>query len=64
MDDEEVLTETKAKRTLIACFKKRELTFLGYVMREENLENLPFKGHIEGKTHREKTVPNIPNVFL
>lgn len=47
--------ETKWK--LIHYIRKRELGFLGNIMREECLENLIFTGQIDGK--RDKGLKGI-----
>lgn len=40
------------KRTLVFNIIKRQLKFLGYIMRKEGLGNLTHTGHIEDKRDR------------
>ena len=45
----EVLRKAKTERSLIKTIRKRQLQFLGHIMRKEGLENLMLTGYIDGK---------------
>ena len=47
--NEEVLRRAGVKRTLLKVIRKRQLEFLGHVMRKEQLENLSITGKFNGK---------------
>ena len=49
---EEVLRKMGTKRKLLVTIRKRQLGFLGRVMRKEGLENWTITGRIEGKRSR------------
>ena len=50
--NEEVLRKIGTERKLLPTVRKRQLEFLGHVMRKESLENLTLTGRIEGKKSR------------
>ncbi|MCH9665805.1 MAG: hypothetical protein K0U41_08180 [Gammaproteobacteria bacterium] len=50
--NEEVLRRAGTKRKLINKIRKRQLQFLGHIMRKGKLENLSLTGKIEGKRSR------------
>ena len=50
--NEEVLKRVGKGRTLMKRIRKRQLEFLGYIMRKEKLENLTVIRKIEGKRSR------------
>jgi len=50
--NEEVLRRAGVKRTLMKVIRKRQMQFLGHVMRCKGLENLVLTGKIEGKRSR------------
>ena len=50
--NEEVLEGVGKGRTLMKRIRKRQLEFLGHIMRKEKLENLTVTGKIEGKRSR------------
>ena len=50
--NEEVLRRMGARRKLMNNIRKRQLQFLGHVMRKEGLENLTLTGKINGTRSR------------
>ena len=50
--NEEVLRRARRERSLMISIRKRQLQFLGHIMRKEGLENLTLTGRIEGKRSR------------
>ena len=50
--NEEVLKKIGIERKLLPTVRKRQLEFLGHVMREESLENLALTERTEGKKSR------------
>jgi len=50
--NEEVLKRAQTERNLLASIIKRQLKFLGHVLRKDSLENLVLTGKIEGKRDR------------
>lgn len=54
--NEAVLIKMGAKRTLVLRIRKRQLKFLGGIMKKEVSENLAVRGHIECKRGRGKLV--------
>ncbi len=58
MSNDKVLEKMETKRKLILNIKKRQVKFLGHIMRKEGLENLILTGQIEGKRER-KTMHNL-----
>ena len=52
MTNKEVLERAGIKRFLLKAIRKRQLEFLGHVMRKEGLENLSVTGKINGKRSR------------
>jgi len=50
--NEEVLKRAGTKRTLLSTIRRRQLEFLGDVVRKEGLENLVLTGKIEGNRDR------------
>ena len=50
--NEEVLKKIGTKRKLLPTIRKRQLEFLGHVMRKESVENLTLTGLTEGKKNR------------
>ena len=49
LTNEEVLRKAKTERSLIKTIRKRQLQFLGHIMRKERLENLMLTGYTDGK---------------
>ena len=49
MSNEEVLAKAGTRRKLVETIRKRQLQFLGHVLRKEELENMAITGKIEGK---------------
>ncbi len=47
-----MLKRAGTKRNLLRAIRKRQLEFLGHVMRKEELENLSVTGKISGKRSR------------
>src|ERR1041385_1911783 len=47
-----VLRKAKAKRELVINIRKRQLKFLGHIMRKEDLEEIIVTGKIDGKRSR------------
>lgn len=45
--------QRKMERKIYILIIKRQLRFLGHIMRKENLKNLIHTGQIEGKWHKE-----------
>ena len=52
MTNEEVLERAGTKRCLLRAIRKRQLKFLGHVIRKEELEHLCVTGKISGKRSR------------
>ena len=52
--NESVLTEANVKRSLISTIRKRQLEFLGHLIRHQGVEHLALTGKIEGKKGRGK----------
>jgi len=52
MSNQEVLERAGTKRFLLKNIRKRQLEFLGHVMRKEELEHLSMTGKIDGKRSR------------
>ena len=52
--NEEVLRMVGAERSLLKNIRKRQLKFLGHILRKEGLENLCLAGRIEGRRARRK----------
>ena len=52
VSNEIVLQRVGAGRELLKCIRKRQLRFLGHVMREEQLESVCLTGKIEGRRGR------------
>ena len=50
--NEDILLRVGAKRELVSSVRKRQMRFLGHVMRQQELENLSLTGKIEGKRPR------------
>ena len=50
--NEEVLRRTGSGRRLMKMIRKRQMEFLGHVMRKDGLENLMVTGKIEGRRSR------------
>jgi len=50
--NEEVLKRAGTKRTLLSTIRRRQLEFLGHVVRKEGLENLVLTRKIEGNRYR------------
>ena len=46
--DEKVLERCNAERTLVKTIRKRQMGFLGHIMRKEGLENLTLTGKVQG----------------
>src|SRR5437870_11419910 len=56
--NEEVLNGMATKRNLIITIRKRQMSFLGHVMRNKEIENFSISGKIEGKCCRgDKELP-------
>ena len=49
MSDEEVLATAGTRRKLVERIRKRQLQFLGHVLRKEELEDVAMTGKVEGK---------------
>ena len=47
--NEEVLRKVVTDRSLIKNIRKRQLDFLGHIMRKDGMENLCFTGFVDGK---------------
>ena len=52
MPNDEVLAKARTKRKLVETIKKRQLQFLGHILRKEELEDMAITGNIEGKRAR------------
>ena len=52
MSNEEVLAKAGTRRKLVVTIRKRQLQFLGHVLRKEELEDVAITGKIEGKRAR------------
>ena len=52
VSNEEVLKRAKVKRQLMKVIRKRQMQFLGHIMRCEGMENLVLTGKIEGRRSR------------
>ena len=52
VSNEEVLRRANTERSLIKNILQRQLSFLGHIMRKENIEHLVVTGKIEGKKSR------------
>ena len=50
--NEEVLAKAGTRRKLVETIRKRQLQFLGHVLRKEELEDVAITGKIEGKRAR------------
>ena len=53
--NKEVLKKIGTERKLLPTVRKRQLEFLGHVMRKESVENLMLTGCIEGKKSRGRS---------
>ena len=54
MSNEEMLRKVEADRSLIKDIRKRELEFLGHIVRKDCMENLCITGFVEGKRSRSR----------
>ena len=52
MSNVEVLKRAGVKRRLMKVIRKKQMQFLGHVMRCEGMENLVLTGKLEGKRSR------------
>ena len=52
MSNEEVLRRAETKWALLMIIRKRQLAFLGYIMRKNELEELILTGIVDGKRSR------------
>lgn len=59
MNCEEVLRRMGTKRRVIFRIKKRQVKFLGHMMRKGGFENMTLTGHRTQKDRR-----NLPNEFV
>jgi len=50
--NEAVLRKAGREKSLLKCIRKRQMQFLGHIMRKDGLENLTITGKIEGKRSR------------
>ena len=50
--NEKVLQKMNQKRNLLRCIEKRQLEFVGHVIRKEKIENLALSGRFPGKRAR------------
>ena len=50
--NEKVLQKMNQKRNLLRCIEKRQLEFVGHVIRKEKIENLALSGRLPGKRAR------------
>ena len=62
--NEEVLQRAGSKRKLLCNIRKRQLEFLGYVMRKEEIENLVVTGKIDDKRDRgRQRMTSVKSLF-
>lgn len=54
MRNDEVFGKMESTMTLIRSMRKIQFGYILDIIRKENLENLPLKGHIKGKRIRGK----------
>ena len=54
MSNEEVLKTAKADRSLVKNIRKRQLEFLGHILKKDGIENLCITGFVDGKRKRGK----------
>ena len=52
MSNEEVLRKVEADRSLIKNIRKRQLEFLGHILRKDGMKNLCITGYVDGKRRR------------
>ena len=52
VSNDEVLRRAGVERSLLKSIRKRQLEFLGHIMRKEGLENLSITGKIDGRRSR------------
>ena len=52
LSNEEALRRAKTKHTLLMIIRKRQLEFLGHIMRKNRLEELILTGSVDGKGSR------------
>ena len=55
MSNSEVLSMAGTERKLIHAIRRRQLQFLGHVLRKQELEDVALTGKIEGKRARART---------
>ena len=54
LSNEKVLQMVKMERSMLKTIRKRQLKFVGHVVRKNGLEKLVLEGKIEGKKTREE----------
>ena len=54
LSNEEVLKTAKADRSLVKNIRKRQLEFLGHILKKDRMENLCITGFVDGKRKRGK----------
>ena len=54
MSNSEVLSIAGTERKLIQAIRRRQLQFLGHILRKQELEDVALTGKIEGKRERGK----------
>ena len=52
MSNEEVLAKAGTRRKLVETIGKRQLQFVGHVLRKEELEDVAMTGKVKGKRAR------------
>ena len=62
MSNEEVLRRAETKWTLLMIIRKRQLEFLGHIMRKNGLEESILTGSVDGKRSRgrQREIPSKP----
>ena len=56
MSNEEVLRRVETNATLLMIIRKRQLEFLGHIMRKNGLEELILTGNVDGKRSRGRQI--------
>ena len=62
--NEEVLERVGQRRALLGAIRKRQLEFLGHVIRREKIEHLCLRGMIEGRRSRGRQRKKFLDSFL
>ena len=63
MSNSEVLSIAGTERKLIQAVRRRQLQFLGHVLRKQELEEVALTGKIEGKEREESKGSPIPQTL-